>query len=172
MKRLSGITELNLLVNGERRAVAARPSDTLLRVLREELGLTGAKAGCENGDCGACTVLLDGLPVKSCLLLAVEAEGHRITTAEGLKDTPVQKAFLEFNGFQCGYCTAGFLLNAHSLIAAHPEPDEEPTGSGSSPTSAGAPATKASGRPCPPPGHWRRGRAARKGRTVPGRCSR
>lgn len=125
MKRLSGITELNLLVNGERRAVAARPSDTLLRVLREELGLTGAKAGCENGDCGACTVLLDGLPVKSCLLLAVEAEGHRITTAEGLKDTPVQKAFLEFNGFQCGYCTAGFLLNAHSLIAAHPEPDEE-----------------------------------------------
>lgn len=125
MKEISGLAEIVLRINGEERRAAVRPGDTLLRVLREKIGLTGAKCGCENGDCGACTVLLDGLPVKSCLLLAVEAEGHRITTAEGLKDTPVQKAFLEFNGFQCGYCTAGFLLNAHSLIAAHPEPDDE-----------------------------------------------
>jgi carbon-monoxide dehydrogenase small subunit len=125
MKRLSGHAEIFLSVNGEDRRVLVRPADTLLRVLRERLGLTGAKPGCENGDCGACTVLLDGKPVKSCLMLAVEAEGHNIVTVEGLKDTPVQKAFLDFQGFQCGYCTSGFLLNAHALIAEHPDQDDE-----------------------------------------------
>ena len=124
MKELTGTVELVLNVNGEERRVAVRPGDTLLRVLREKLGLTGAKCGCENGDCGACTVLLDGRPVKSCMILAVECEGLAVTTIEGLRDHPVQQAFMEENGFQCGFCTPGMILNAAALVAAHPEPDE------------------------------------------------
>ena len=119
----SGIFELALSVNGEDRRVAVRPADTLLRVLREKLGLTGAKNGCENGDCGACTVLVDGKPVKSCMVLAADCEGSRIVTIEGLRDHPVQKAFVEKNGFQCGYCTPGMILNAVALLEAHPEAD-------------------------------------------------
>jgi aerobic carbon-monoxide dehydrogenase small subunit len=111
-----GITKVELSVNGEKRQVVIRPSDTLLRVLREKLGLTGAKPGCENGDCGACTVLLDAVPVKSCLVLAIEALEKEITTVEGLKDTAIQQAFLAEGGFQCGYCTSGFLVNAHALL--------------------------------------------------------
>ena len=124
MKELTGTAELVLNVNGEERRVAVRPGDTLLRVLREKLGLTGAKCGCENGDCGACTVLLDGKPVKSCMILAVECDGIPITTIEGLRDHPVQQAFMEENGFQCGFCTPGMILNAAALVEAHPEPDE------------------------------------------------
>ena len=124
MKELTGTAELVLNVNDEERRVAVRPGDTLLRVLREKLGLTGAKCGCENGDCGACTVLLDGKPVKSCMILAVECDGAAITTIEGLRDHPVQQAFMEENGFQCGFCTPGMILNAAALVAAHPEPDE------------------------------------------------
>ena len=124
MKELSGIAEIVLRVNGEERRAAVRPGDTLLRVLREKLGLTGAKCGCENGDCGACTVLLDGKPVKSCMILAVECEDAAVTTIEGLRDHPVQQAFAEENGFQCGFCTPGMILNAAALVAAHPEPDE------------------------------------------------
>ena len=124
MKELTGTIELVLNVNGEERRAAVRPGDTLLRVLREKLGLTGAKCGCENGDCGACTVLLNGQPVKSCMILAVECEGLPITTIEGLRDHPVQQAFMEKNGFQCGFCTPGMILNAAALVAAHPEPDE------------------------------------------------
>ena len=124
MKELTGTIELVLNVNGEERRAAVRPGDTLLRVLREKLGLTGAKCGCENGDCGACTVLLNGQPVKSCMILAVECEGLPITTIEGLHDHPVQQAFMEKNGFQCGFCTPGMILNAAALVAAHPEPDE------------------------------------------------
>ena len=120
-----GYAALKLSVNGEVREAVVRPADTLLHVLRDRLGLTGAKAGCENGDCGACTVLLDGKPVKSCMVLAVETEGLEITTIEGLSDTPVQRAFLEEAGFQCGFCTPGFILNAHALLAAHPSPDRE-----------------------------------------------
>ena len=118
---------LTLRVNGEERRVVARPADTLLHVLRDGLGLTGAKAGCENGDCGACTVLLDGKPVKSCMVLAVEAEGVEITTIEGLNNTDIQRAFLAENGFQCGFCTSGFIVNAYALLQAHPDPDTETT---------------------------------------------
>ena len=124
MKEISGTVELILHVNGEERRAAVRPGDTLLRVLREKLGLTGAKCGCENGDCGACTVLLDGKPVKSCMILAVECEDAAITTIEGLRDHPVQRAFAEENGFQCGFCTPGMILNAAALVEAHPEPDD------------------------------------------------
>jgi aerobic carbon-monoxide dehydrogenase small subunit len=120
-----GQAAIRLTVNGEVREAVVRPADTLLHVLRDRFGLTGAKAGCENGDCGACTVLLDKKPVKSCMVLAVEAEGSGITTIEGLKDTPVQRGFLEQAGFQCGFCTSGFIVNAHALLAAHPRPDRE-----------------------------------------------
>lgn len=112
-----------LHINGEARNAHFAPGDTLLHVLRD-MGLTGAKPGCENGDCGACTVLLDGVPVKSCLVLAIEAVGHPITTIEGLRDTEIQKAFIDEGGFQCGYCTSGFLVNAWALLNAHPEADD------------------------------------------------
>ncbi len=125
MKIYSGLNEVTLSVNGKKRHLALRPADTLLRVLRERLGMTGAKAGRENGDCGACTVLLDGIPVKSCMMLAVEAIGHEVTTIEGLNDPELQKAFADYGGFQCGFCTSGFLLNAHALLSKYPNPDDE-----------------------------------------------
>lgn len=115
--------EIELDVNGEKRLVFVRAADTLLHVLREHLGLTGAKPGCENGDCGACTVLLDGWPVKSCLTLAVETVGHQITTVEGLHNTPIQQAFVEKFAFQCGYCTSGFLMVCSALANIHPDAD-------------------------------------------------
>jgi aerobic carbon-monoxide dehydrogenase small subunit len=124
MKSFSGPFELRLNVNGEERRAVARPRDTLLRFLREKLGLAGTKCGCENGDCGACTVLLGGKPVKSCMVLAVECEGAAITTIEGLRNHPVQKAFAAENGFQCGFCTPGMILNAIALLDAHPDPDD------------------------------------------------
>lgn len=125
MKKYLDLTTIELTVNTEKRRVTVRPADTLLRVLREKMGLSGAKPGCENGDCGACTVLLDGLPVKSCLVLAVEAAGRAVTTVEGLKNTAIQQAFLEEGGFQCGYCTSGFLINAYALLEKHPQQNEE-----------------------------------------------
>ena len=125
MKEISGTTELPLCINGEERRASVRPGDTLLRVLREKLGLTGTKCGCENGDCGACTVLLDGKPVKSCMILAVECEGLAITTIEGLRDHPVQKAFAEENGFQCGFCTPGLIMRLYALLTANPEAGDE-----------------------------------------------
>lgn len=112
---------LVLEVNGEIRKVFIRPSDILLFVLREQLGLTGAKPGCLNGDCGACTVQLDHWPIKSCLMLAIEARTKKITTIEGLKNTPIQHAFIEHFAFQCGYCTPGFILNAHALLTHYPQ---------------------------------------------------
>ncbi len=123
MIRYRGHAEISLRINGEDRRTVVRPADTLLQVLRENFGLTGAKAGCENGDCGACTVLLDGNPVKSCLILAVEAEGSEITTIEGLEGTAAQDGFIEGAGFQCGFCTSGFIINSHALLTAHPDPD-------------------------------------------------
>jgi aerobic carbon-monoxide dehydrogenase small subunit len=125
MKKYLDLTTIELTVNAEKKRVAVRPADTLLRVLREKMGLSGAKPGCENGDCGACTVLLDGLPVKSCLVLAVEAAERSVTTVEGLKNTAIQQAFLEEGGFQCGYCTSGFLINAYALLEKHPQQNEE-----------------------------------------------
>lgn len=118
-----GLIELN--INGEVRKSLVRPADTLLFALRERLGLTGAKPGCENGDCGACTVLVDGWPIKSCLMLAVEAIGHEVTTIEGLNDTSIQRAFVEKFAFQCGYCTPGFIMNCQGLINLHPEASDE-----------------------------------------------
>ncbi len=122
-----GLYELKLKVNGEERVLAARPQDTLLRVLREALGLTGTKLGCENGDCGVCTVLVDGRPVKSCMVLSAEVEGSDILTIEGLKDDGLREAFQAENGYQCGFCTPGMLLNAHALLQAHPSPSREET---------------------------------------------
>lgn len=116
---------IELKVNGETRKVLARPADTLLFALRERLGLTGAKPGCENGDCGACTVLVDGWPVKSCLMLAVEAAGHEVTTIEGLNNVPIQQAFVDKFAFQCGYCTSGFIMNCQGLINIHPDATDE-----------------------------------------------
>lgn len=116
---------IDLTVNGELRKVLVRPADTLLFALRERLGLTGAKPGCQNGDCGACTVLIDGWPIKSCLMLACEAVGHEVITIEGLNNTPIQKAFVKSFAFQCGYCTPGFIMNCQGLINIHPDAADE-----------------------------------------------
>jgi len=124
MKIYEDLVQITLRVNGEMRQVAVRPADTLLYTLRENLGLTGAKAGCENGDCGACTVLLDGKPVKSCMVLTVSTEGQEIRTAEGIDDEGLKQAFIDEQGFQCGFCTPGFIVNSYALLKAHPEPDE------------------------------------------------
>jgi aerobic-type carbon monoxide dehydrogenase small subunit (CoxS/CutS family) len=115
---------VRLNVNGLVREALTRPGDILLDTLRNELALTGAKPGCLNGDCGACTVLVDGLPVKSCLMLTAEAVGKQITTVEGLRNTPIQKAFIERFAFQCGYCTSGFLMVCHALMTLHPNPPD------------------------------------------------
>ena len=120
----SGLGEMVIALNGSERTVAVRPSDTLLTALRQSAGHTGAKPGCENGDCGACTVLLEGRPVKACLMLAVEADRRRVTTVEGLKETAIQRAFEACGGFQCGYCTSGFLVNAWAMLEAHPDASE------------------------------------------------
>lgn len=112
-------------VNGEQRTVRIRAADTLLYALREHLGLTGCKNGCGNGDCGTCTILVNGLPIKSCLMLAMEADGQPITTIEGLRNSPVQQAFVQKQAFQCGYCTPGFIMNCQGLLNKHPNADEE-----------------------------------------------
>lgn len=124
MQSIRSRQEIGLNINGERRLVSVRPADTLLYTLRQELGLTGAKPGCENGDCGACTVMVDGLPIKSCMMLTVEAVDRDVRTVEGLRGTPLQKAFVENWAFQCGYCTSGFLMLANALLQQHPDADE------------------------------------------------
>ena len=126
MVRFEGKTVIRLDINGQLQEIAVRPSDLLLDVLREQLGLTAAKPGCKNGDCGSCTVVIDGLPAKSCLVLAVEAQGHAILTLEGLNGvSEIQKAFVEENAFQCGYCTSGFLMVCHALKMQYPNFPEE-----------------------------------------------
>jgi carbon-monoxide dehydrogenase small subunit len=117
--------EIDLVINGKRQNATIRSADTLLRVLREQLGLTGAKAGCENGDCGACTVIISGEPIKSCMMLAIEAHGSSITTIEGLGGTPIQRAFIDNFAFQCGFCTPGFIMVCHALVNNHPNAGEE-----------------------------------------------
>jgi carbon-monoxide dehydrogenase small subunit len=119
---------IRLAVNGDEVEVAVRPNATLLEALRDDLGLTGAKKGCGDGDCGACTVLLDGQPVSSCLVLAMQANGHEILTVEGLAEEgrlhPIQQAFVDAGGVQCGFCTPGMLLSAKSLLDSNPDPDD------------------------------------------------
>lgn len=120
-----GKVVIELTVNNELRTVTVRPSDVLLDVLREQLGLTGAKPGCKNGDCGTCSVIIDGWPAKSCLVLAVEAVGRQIQTVEGLEgNAPIQKAFVDSGAFQCGYCTSGFLMVCHALLQQKPNAEE------------------------------------------------
>ncbi len=120
---------IELKINGETCEVAVQPHRTLLEVLREELGLTGAKKGCDEGDCGACTVLIEGEAVCSCLVLAVEAQGKEITTIEGLaqgtKLHPIQEAFVNYGAIQCGFCTPGMILSAKALFDKNPNPTEE-----------------------------------------------
>ena len=115
MKQYKNILQITLDVNDEKKDVIIRPSDTLLSTLRNKLGLTGAKRGCENGDCGACTVLIDNLPIKACIMLTVEAINRKITTIEGVKDDNVLSAFKEEFAFQCGFCTPGFIMNCIGL---------------------------------------------------------
>jgi carbon-monoxide dehydrogenase small subunit len=119
---------MTLRVNGKTRRVSAAPSAFLLEVLRDKLFLTGAKLGCGMGECGSCTVLLDGAAVCSCLTLAIETQGREITTIEGLADgtklDPVQEAFATAGGVQCGFCTPGMVLAAKSLLAEQPDPTE------------------------------------------------
>ena len=120
---------VTLNVNGDSRETLVPVHKTLLEVLREDLGLTGTKHGCELGECGTCTVLVDGEPMLSCLALPVEAEGARITTVEGLAEGgrlhPLQQAFAELGAAQCGYCTPGILLTATALLAERPSPTRE-----------------------------------------------
>ena len=120
---------IQLLINGSKRKVLVEPRWSLAYVLREVLGLTGTKIGCERGECGACTVLIDGKLQYSCMTLAVEAEGREITTIEGLmqgdKLGPVQQAFLEEDAFQCGFCTPGQIVAVEGLLRRNPDPDIE-----------------------------------------------
>jgi carbon-monoxide dehydrogenase small subunit len=121
--------EITLTVNGEEHSLQVKVNHTLLDVLRNDLGLTGTKEGCGEGDCGACTVLLQGKPVNACLVLAVEANGKAITTIEGLacggELHPLQKAFIEQGAVQCGFCSPGVLLTAKALLDENPTPTEE-----------------------------------------------
>jgi carbon-monoxide dehydrogenase small subunit len=120
---------LRLTVNDEPREVLVAPHRTLLEVLREDLQLTGTKHGCELGECGTCTVLVDGAPVLSCLALPADLEGRAITTVEGMADGsrlhPLQQSFAELGAAQCGYCTPGILLTAKALLAEHPSPTRD-----------------------------------------------
>jgi carbon-monoxide dehydrogenase small subunit len=120
--------DIDVTVNGEARSAPAEARRTLADFLRDDLGLTGTHLGCEHGVCGACTVLLDGDPVRSCLMLAVQARGATITTVEGLAGDAemgaVQTAMYENHGFQCGFCTPGFLVQATALLADNPSPTE------------------------------------------------
>jgi len=130
-KKLSAkeTAKITLHINGKKREVLVEPRWTLLYVLREVIGLTGTKEGCSRGECGACTVLMDDIPRYACMTLAVEAEGHRITTLEGLMEGenlgPVQTAFLEEDAFQCGYCTPGQIMSVEGLLKKTPRPTLE-----------------------------------------------
>jgi carbon-monoxide dehydrogenase small subunit len=123
------VRRIAVTVNGERREAEVEPRQLLVYFLREQLGLTGTNVGCDTSSCGACTVLLDGESVKSCTMLAVQADGYEVTTIEGLADGdslhPVQQAFHEQHALQCGYCTPGMVMAAVSLLQENPSPTEE-----------------------------------------------
>src|SRR3972149_10384979 len=120
---------IQIRVNGKRRRLRVDPEESRLRVLRERLGLKGAKKGCGTGQCGACTVILDGQPVNACLVLAVQAHGCSVTTIEGLGSKerlhPLQEAFLDHGAVQCGFCTPGALMAAKVLLDSNPDPTRE-----------------------------------------------
>jgi len=120
---------ITLTVNGVPRTVAVEPRSLLAHVLRDDLNLTGTHIGCDTSQCGACTVHIDGRAVKSCTVLAVQAEGHAVTTIEGLATNgalhPIQSAFWEKHGLQCGFCTPGVIMTAADLLASNPNPSEE-----------------------------------------------
>jgi aerobic-type carbon monoxide dehydrogenase small subunit (CoxS/CutS family) len=125
---------MEVVVNGTRHQIETKPERTLLTVLRDELDLTGTKYGCGEGQCGACTVLIDGAPARSCQTMASKMAGHKITTIEGLVQHdalthapilhPVQQAFLDVEAMQCGYCTAGMIMSGVALLRKNPNPDE------------------------------------------------
>ena len=121
--------KINLTVNGEPRSAEAEPRTLLVHFLRDDLRLTGTHWGCDTTNCGACVVLVDGQPVKSCTMLAAMAEGHEVRTVEGLERDgrldPVQEGFMEEHGLQCGFCTPGMMLTARSLLDANPDPTDE-----------------------------------------------
>jgi carbon-monoxide dehydrogenase small subunit len=119
---------INITVNGDRHEQYVDPSMNLLQFVRQQLGLTGSKEGCDDSECGACMMLLDGRPVNSCSYLALQANGHAITTVEGLASGadlhPLQRQFAELGGVQCGYCTPGMLISAAALLQQNPRPSE------------------------------------------------
>jgi carbon-monoxide dehydrogenase small subunit len=120
---------ISLKINGQEYELAIHPNRTLLEVLREDLTLTGTKEGCDDGVCGTCTVLLNGAPIRSCLYLAIEAQGKEVTTIEGLAEGerlhPIQQAFIKHGAIQCGYCSPGMILTAKALLDKNPTPTEQ-----------------------------------------------
>lgn len=126
---MPGLTHVTTTINGSQTDFLCEPRQSLLEVLRDVLGMTGTKEGCNDGNCGACTVILDGRTVDSCLVLAVETQGSQITTIEGLATPeglhPIQQAFLEQAALQCGICTPGFIVATKGLLDKEPNPDED-----------------------------------------------
>ena len=124
---MTGPAEFTLTVDGRTYSLRLEPRHTLLDALREECGLTGTHMGCEHGVCGACTVIVDGAAVRSCLMLAVQAEGSKVVTVEGLSNdtdlTPLQKSFRKHHALQCGFCTPGMITTAHALLSEEPDCD-------------------------------------------------
>jgi carbon-monoxide dehydrogenase small subunit len=122
------VESVELVVNGERRSLEVEPRTLLVHALRDGLGLTGTHVGCDTSQCGACTILVGGRAVKSCTMLALQAEGAEVTTIEGLASDgelhPIQRAFVEHHGLQCGFCTPGVILTAADLLSRDPEPDD------------------------------------------------
>ncbi len=129
MQKGAAKRQIKLVVNGKSCEVGVYPWSTLLEIIREDLKLTGTKEGCGQGECGSCTVIMGGKTVNSCLVLAMEAENQEITTIEGLSDGdqlhPIQEAFVEQAGMQCGFCTPGMIMSAKALLDRNPDPSEE-----------------------------------------------
>ncbi len=119
--------EISFLLNGERRTIEVSSSEILLEVLRDRLGLNSPKCGCDRGDCGTCTVMINGKTVRSCLVLAIEVDNQEVLTLEGIMQdelTPLQESFLKHNSFQCGFCAPGIILSATELLAKNPHPNK------------------------------------------------
>ena len=126
---MTATREVALTVNGHAYSASVEPRTTLVDLLRGELGLTGTHVGCEHGVCGACTILVNGQAVRSCIMLAVQADGAELMTVEGLSEDgqlhPIQQAFIDQRGLQCGFCTPGFLMSVYELLQHSPQPDDE-----------------------------------------------